>query len=50
MRICETKRAKLFIRAMRFNKDCVYGRSSRYETPGDIFTADTIETVRASTY
>ena len=40
MRICETKKAKLFIRAMKFNKDCVYGRSSIYETPGDIFAAD----------
>ena len=41
MRICETKRAKQFIRAMKFNKDCVYGRSSIvYETLGDIFAAD----------
>ena len=42
MRICETKRAKLFIRAVKFNKDNVYSRCSIYETPGDIFAADII--------
>ena len=32
MRICETKRAKLFIRAATFSKDNVYSRCSIYET------------------
>ena len=39
-RICEIKRAKRLISAMRFFKDEVYDRCVLLETAGDIFAAD----------
>ena len=39
-RICEMKRAKQLILAMRFFKDEVYDRCVLLETAGDIFAAD----------
>ena len=39
-RLCQKKRAQLFLDAMNFNMDDVKIRCSLYETPGDLFAAD----------
>ena len=41
-RVCETNRAKNFIKAYNFNKDKVYDKCILYKTPGDIFAADIV--------
>ena len=39
-RICEADRAKLFLSAMKYNKDVVYTRCSLFESIGDVFAND----------
>ena len=39
-RVCETNRAKNFIKVYNFHKDKVYDKCILYKTPGDIFAAD----------
>ena len=40
MRICEAKRARLFLSAIKYNKDDVYTRCSLLQNIGDVFAAD----------
>ena len=40
VRICENRRAKLFLSATKFFKDTVYGRCSLLGNIGDVFAAD----------
>jgi len=41
-RICEAKRAKLFLSAIKYNKDDVYTRCSLLQNIGDVYAADII--------
>ena len=40
LRICETRRAKLLLSAVKFNKDDVHTRCILYKVPGNVFAAD----------
>ena len=39
-RICEARRARLFLSSIKFNKDDVYTRSSLLQNIGDVYAAD----------
>ena len=40
LRICEARRASLFLSAIKFNKDTVLTRSILLQSPGDVYAAD----------
>ena len=40
MRICEARRARLFLSTIKYNKDDVYTRCSLLQNIGDVFAAD----------